>query len=905
MNRPKYFRTVRFTAPLTFGIATVILLVCSPCSGAMASHVTVPQRSHVHDSLAVDSAPKDGSALERFQVFVPENFSQELALPNFPPLKIKGLPVSDLTEFEITDGNQQNLFTINTQTGQIKINGNDRLDFETCHSFRIKISMQRSDKAPSDLSLEEQFLDTLQDSGIAKADIAPQLRHHATIELDVFITDVNEPPQCHDQILKVAENSFRDSVVGNVVASDPDQNDSLSFALLNTSAPFGIDPQTGVVTVTAPSELDFERSNSFDCHVRVTDSHRVHRDIKLRIVLQDVNEAPILKISPLNSSFDLGDSWKLRLAAVDPDCSDHVTYTLIDDPTNGGFSLDPESGDLRVNQAEQLRQFGHQSCEIVIQACDAGGCTSESSVQIMWTDTAALLAASSQQPPAQPSAWQNLLSLQNWSLSERLMGMVIASLLALTILCLTLLLRKSKVTSTVGLTQNQTATPAAEANSIALSSNPLTAAAVDLAQDSKASDCRESDQEIEIQSLRAELQRQRTDANRQRERQETETAALQSEISALKQALGKTTEELRLATLNLENTGSECQAIEELKLQVRQRNQLIIELRTRLHDVTNPPSKSDTESLPFHASCELAESWEFETEPIAVSADTTLSTHGHSNRDPEFGDLIAEHEHEQSSEPESEDQALMNIREQLAGLFSLTAEANNTKQQSETKPTESVEESHEESHEESINTYMARLLNKKPDDANYVDSVLSRYSPVEPAPVVNTPSSTERRGVDRRVNNDPSLVPAVDRRKGSRRAVDVAAIRNDMNSFREVSRNSVEKALATHTLRKAQAGLLIRKLLLLSLLLGLVFATFANLAHLIQTELLMWVLGAMIVVSATELGVRITRLRLRVDHSRQTISKPQKDETLKSSAPHRGNSVAEDPKLSATVTTSL
>ena len=135
------------------------------------------------------------------------------------------------------------------------------------------------------------------------------------------------------------------------------------------------------------------------------------------------------------------------------------------------------------------------------------------------------------------------------------------------------------------------------------SSNPLKATSDSLPQDPATAEPKESDQELEIQSLRAELQRQRIDSNRQREQQEKETAALQSEIKGLQQTLGKMTEELRLATVNLESTGSESQAIEELKLQIRQRNQLIIELRTRLHDVTNPSLQSNSESLPFHASC--------------------------------------------------------------------------------------------------------------------------------------------------------------------------------------------------------------------------------------------------------------------------------------------------------------
>ena len=73
---------------------------------------------------------------------------------------------------------------------------------------------------------------------------------------------------------KVTENSAIGTVVGTVVATDPDLLDPLAYTILsgNTGGTFALDVATGVITVADPTLLDYETNPTFTLQVQVTDS---------------------------------------------------------------------------------------------------------------------------------------------------------------------------------------------------------------------------------------------------------------------------------------------------------------------------------------------------------------------------------------------------------------------------------------------------------------------------------------------------------------------------------------------------------------------------------------------------------------------------------------------------------
>lgn len=85
----------------------------------------------------------------------------------------------------------------------------------------------------------------------------------------------NSPPVINDQSLPaVRENSPIGTIVGDVVAIDPNDEQTLKYSIIagNTGGAFAIDANTGRITVANPSALDWEVNQVFKLTVQVTDN---------------------------------------------------------------------------------------------------------------------------------------------------------------------------------------------------------------------------------------------------------------------------------------------------------------------------------------------------------------------------------------------------------------------------------------------------------------------------------------------------------------------------------------------------------------------------------------------------------------------------------------------------------
>jgi putative intracellular protease/amidase len=107
----------------------------------------------------------------------------------------------------------------------------------------------------------------------------------------------NHAPTVLDANWTLAENSAMGTLVGTVMASDPDQGQTLSYTIVggNTNGAFAINAATGAVTVANAAALDFETNPVFTLTVQVTDNGQpaLFDTGEITIHLQDVNESPV------------------------------------------------------------------------------------------------------------------------------------------------------------------------------------------------------------------------------------------------------------------------------------------------------------------------------------------------------------------------------------------------------------------------------------------------------------------------------------------------------------------------------------------------------------------------------------------------------------------------------------
>lgn len=154
---------------------------------------------------------------------------------------------------------------------------------------------------------------------------APQPNNSAAV---VVLTEVD----VQDQTFSVAENSVAGTVVGTVVAADPDSSTPLSYAITggNTDSAFAINATTGQITVANAAALNYEALTSFALTVTVTDSTipETSDSATITINVTDVNEPTTITLQSSPITYTIGNAPMM----IDP------TATVTADPENPSAS---------------------------------------------------------------------------------------------------------------------------------------------------------------------------------------------------------------------------------------------------------------------------------------------------------------------------------------------------------------------------------------------------------------------------------------------------------------------------------------------------------------------------------------------------------------------------------------
>ncbi|MCP4170395.1 MAG: hypothetical protein GY758_06435, partial [Fuerstiella sp.] len=102
--------------------------------------------------------------------------------------------------------------------------------------------------------------------------------------------------------------------------------------------------------------------------------------------------------------------------------------------------------------------------------------------------------------------------------------------------------------------------------------------------------------------------------------------------------------------------------------------------------------------------------------------------------------------------------------------------------------------------------------------------------------------------------------------------IDLAALRDDMNSFRALSTQSIENALAVHAKRKERSGITARSTVFLVLAVICVFMISAVLTKVIPLGVVVWLSVAAVTVSGIELLAKICSVNGRVKRTADSLA---------------------------------
>jgi len=146
----------------------------------------------------------------------------------------------------------------------------------------------------------------------------------------------NNAPEISNQAFSIDENSANGTVVGQVVASDPDEGQILTYSVIsgNEDGVFELNDLTGALTVADAIILDFEDASSHVLKIEIADDFKKSKiaqaDITISVI--DINEVHSIQ----NQSFSIDENSVNGLV---------LGIVEISDPENGAFTYEVSSGD--------------------------------------------------------------------------------------------------------------------------------------------------------------------------------------------------------------------------------------------------------------------------------------------------------------------------------------------------------------------------------------------------------------------------------------------------------------------------------------------------------------------------------------------------------------------------------
>ena len=267
--------------------------------------------------------------------------------------------------FSITSGNIDNAFAIAPLTGELTVADSTVLDFTVNPVYYLNVEVQ--------------------DNG------AGNLTDNATVT--VSLTDVNQVPEILAQSFTIDENTGNGEIVGTVVATDPDAGQTLTFSIINgnTGNAFAIDSQSGEMTVSNSTVLDFETTPVFIITVQVQDDGvgNLTAQADITINLTDVNETPDIQDQTFTIAENSANGTQVgTVTAVDPDAGQTLTYSITSGNTNSAFAIDPQNGELTVSNSTMLDFETTPVFILTVQVQDdgAGNLTDEATITVNITD---------------------------------------------------------------------------------------------------------------------------------------------------------------------------------------------------------------------------------------------------------------------------------------------------------------------------------------------------------------------------------------------------------------------------------------------------------------------------------------------------------------------------------------
>lgn len=192
-------------------------------------------------------------------------------------------------------------------------------------------------------------------------------------EFAITVVDKNDAPiNLSVTATSISESQLAGTLVGSLLAEDPDAGDTHTFSLVSGSG--DQDNDDFIITgngLYSAVQFDFETKSSYSIRVRVTDQSGAYYQETIAIAITDSNDAPSA-LSLSNTSIAENNSISQTvgtLSTTDEDATDNFEYTLNQEFDYASFYL--EGADLKVGKVLDFESKVFYT--VKISSTDKGG----------------------------------------------------------------------------------------------------------------------------------------------------------------------------------------------------------------------------------------------------------------------------------------------------------------------------------------------------------------------------------------------------------------------------------------------------------------------------------------------------------------------------------------------------
>ncbi|MDC2889460.1 cadherin domain-containing protein [Psychrosphaera algicola] len=255
------------------------------------------------------------------------------------------------TEFTFALANGGDAFSINPTTGEITVNNQASVDFETSPSFDTVITVSDASNLSTDF------------------------------DLAITLVNVNEAPEItsHTMLIDPLLESFSPESATSFItfdALDVDAPDTLTWTLTGSSQ-FSIDALTGEISIIANAAFDFETTPLYTLSVTATDQAGLSDSYDIQVSVTNENEPPMITSDSAVSINENISSGTLIYTPVVTDGDNETEFTFA--LANGGdaFSIDPNTGAITIDNQASVDFETSPSFDTVITVSDASNLSTD------------------------------------------------------------------------------------------------------------------------------------------------------------------------------------------------------------------------------------------------------------------------------------------------------------------------------------------------------------------------------------------------------------------------------------------------------------------------------------------------------------------------------------------------